>query len=85
MEKRKLTNKITLYDILMMCEQDALVDVVFNGYKVIACKPAGDLCDLLEILDDDIINALVYRIGDDLGGIVVHCTEDLKERIEDYE
>ena len=35
--------------------------------------------------DDDIINALVYRIGDDFGKIVVHCTEELKERIEDYE
>ena len=85
MAKRKLTNKITLYDILMMCEQDELLDVVFNGYKVIECKPAGDLCDLLEILDDDIINALVYRIGDDYGKIVVHCTEELKEGIEDYE
>lgn len=85
MANRKLTNKITLYDILMMCEQDELLDVVFNGYKVIECKPAGDLCDLLEILDDDIINALVFRIGDDYGKIVVHCTEELKEGIEDYE
>lgn len=77
--------KITLYDILIMCGQDDLVDIVYNGYKVVVCKPAGDLCDLLEVLDDDILNALVFRINDDYGKIVIHCTEDLKGRIEDYE
>ena len=77
--------KITLYDILMLCGQEELVDIVYNGYPVVVCKPAGDLRDLLQVLDDDIINALVFRIGDDFGKIVVHCTEDLKERIEDYE
>lgn len=77
--------KITLYDILVMCGQDDLVDIVYNGYKVVVCKPAGDLCDLLEVLDDDILNALVFRINDDYGKIVIYCTEDLKGKIEDYE
>lgn len=77
--------KITLYDILIMCGQDDLVDIVYNGYKVVVCKPAGDLCDLLGVLDDEILKALVFRINDDYGKIVIHCTEDLKGRIEDYE
>lgn len=77
--------KITLYDILIMIEQEDLVDIVYNGYKVVVCKPAGDLCDLLEVLDDEILNASVFRINDDYGKIVIHCTEDLKGRIEDYE
>lgn len=77
--------KITLYDILIMCGQDDLVDIVYNGYKVVVCKPAGDLCDLLEVLDDEILKALVFRINDDYGKIVIHCTEDLKGSIKDYE
>ena len=77
--------KITLYDILIMCGHDDLVDVVYNGYKLVVCKPAGDLCDLLEVLDDEILNALVFRINDDYGKIVIHCTEDLKGKIVDYE
>lgn len=77
--------KITLYDILIMCGQDDLVDIVYNGYKVVVCKPAGDLCDLLEVLDDEILNALVFRINDDYGKIVIHCTEDIKGKISDYE
>lgn len=77
--------KITLYDILIMIEQEDLVDIVYNGYKVVVCKPAGDLCDLLEVLDDEVLKALVFRINDDYGKIVIHCTEDLKGRIEDYE
>lgn len=81
MEKRK----ITLYDILMMCGTEELVDIVYNGYKVVVCKPAGDLCDLLEVLDDEILNALVFKLQDEFGKICIHCTEDLKERIEDYE
>lgn len=77
--------KITLYDILMMCGTEELVDIVYNGYKVVVCKPAGDLCDLLEVLDDVILNALVFRITNEYGKIVIECTEDLKERISDYE
>ena len=77
--------KITLYDILMMIEYSELVDIVYNGYKVVECKPAGDLCDLLEVLDDEILNALVFRIKDEYGKLVIECTEDLKERISDYE
>lgn len=82
MEKRK----ITLYDILMMCGTDELVDIVYNGYPVVVCKPAGDLCDLLEILDDEILDSLVFRIRDDLGRIRIESTSPaLKEGIEDYE
>lgn len=77
--------KITLYDILIMTGQDDLVDVVYNGYPVINCKPAGDLCDMLAILDDEILDSLVFRITDEFGKIRIHCTEDLKEGIEDYE
>lgn len=77
--------KIRLYDILMLCGTDEYVDIVYNGYAVVVCKPACDLCDLLEVLDDEILNALVFRINDDCGKIVIHCTEDLKGKIEDYE
>ena len=77
--------KITLYDILMMCPNEELIDIVFNGYNVVHCKPAGDICDLFAILDDEILDSLVFRINDEYGKIVIHCTEDLKERIEDYE
>lgn len=82
MEKRK----ITLYDILMMCPDDELIDIVFNGYEVVNCKPAGDICDLFAILDDDILDSLVFRIRDALGGIRIECTSSaLKESIGDYE
>lgn len=77
--------KITLYDILMMCGTEELVDIVYNGYKVVVCTTAGELHDLLEVLDDEILNALVFRIKDEYGKIVIECTEDLKGRIEDYE
>lgn len=82
MEKRK----ITLYDILMMCPNEELIDIVFNGYKVVNCKPAGDICDLFAILDDEILDSLVFRIRDDLGRIRIECTSPaLKESIGDYE
>lgn len=77
--------KITLYDILMKCDRDELVDIVYNGYAVVVCKPAGDLCDLLEVLDDEILNSLVFKISDEYGKIRIHSTEDLKESIGDYE
>lgn len=77
--------KITLYDVLMMFGSDELVDVVYNGYPVVECKPAGDLIDLLAVLDDEILNALVFRITYEFGKIRIHCTEDLRERISDYE
>lgn len=69
----------------MMCGADDLVDIVYNGYKVVVCKQAGDLCDLLELLDDELLKALVFRINDDFGKIVIYCTEDLKGKIGDYE
>lgn len=78
--------KITLYDILLMFPNEELIDIVFNGYKVVNCKPAGDICDLFAILDDDILDSLVFRIRDDLGRIRIESTSPaLKERIEDYE
>ena len=80
-----MAKKITLYDVLMMCRQDELVDIVYNGYPVVVCKPAEDLCDLLEVLDDEILNALVFKLQDEFGKIRIHCTEDLKGRISDYE
>ena len=82
MEKDK---KITLYDILMLCGQEELVDIVYNGYPVVVCKPAGDLCDLLQVLDDEILNSLVFKLEDLYGKFRIHCTEDLRERISDYE
>lgn len=78
--------KITLYNILMMCPNEELVDIVFNGYKVVHCKPAGDICDLFAILDDEILDSLVFRIRNDLGRIRIESTSPaLKERICDYE
>lgn len=77
--------KITLYDILILCGQEELVDIVYNGYPVVVCKPAGDLLDLLQVLDDEILNSLVFKLEDLYGKFRIHCTEDLKERIEDYE
>lgn len=78
--------KITLYDVLMMCPNEELIDIVFNGYKVVNCKPAGDICDLFAILDDEILDSLVFRIRDDLGRIRIESTSPaLKESIGDYE
>lgn len=79
------SKKITLYDILIMCPNEELVDIVFNGYKVVQCKPAGDICDLFAILDDEILDSLVFRIRDKLGRIMIESTSPLKERVEDYE
>ena len=78
--------KITLYDILMMCPNEELIDIVFDGYHVVNCKPAGDIRDLFDIIDDDILDSLVFRIRDDLGRIRIECTSpELKESIGDYE
>lgn len=77
--------KITLYDILMLCGQEELVDIVYNGYPIVVCKNAGDLCDLLQVLDDEILKSLVFKLEDMYGKLRIHCTEELKGRIEDYE
>ena len=70
----------------MMCPNEELIDIVFNGYKVVHCKPAGDICDLFAILDDEILDSLVFRIRDDLGRIRIESTSPaLKESIGDYE
>lgn len=78
--------KITLYDILMMCPNEEIIDIVFNGYKVVHSKPAGDICDLFAILDDEILDSLVFRISDELGRIKIESTSPaLKDRVGDYE
>lgn len=69
----------------MLCGQEELVDIVYNGYPVVVCKPAGDLRDLLMVLDDEILNSLVFKLEDLYGKFRIHCTEDLKESIGDYE
>ena len=81
-----MANKnITLYDILMMCSDDEIVDIIYNGYAVVLAKNARDMTDLLEIIDDDILQSLVFRIEDEFGKIRIHCTEELKGKVEDYE
>ena len=81
-----MANKnITLYDILMMCSDDEIVDIIYNGYAVVLAKNARDITDLLEIIDDDILQSLVFRIEDEFGKIRIHCTEELKGKVEDYE
>lgn len=69
----------------MAKQKITLYDIVYNGYAVVVCKPAGDLCDLLEVLDDEILNSLVFKISDEYGKIRIHSTEDLKGNIGDYE
>lgn len=70
----------------MMCPNEELIDLVFNGHNVVHCKPAGDICDLFAILDDEILDSLVFRISDDLGRIRIESTSPaLKESIGDYE
>lgn len=70
----------------MMCPNEELIDIVFNGYKVVHCKPAGDICDLFAILDDDILDSLVFRIREDLGRMIIESTSpELKGSVEDYE
>lgn len=70
----------------MMFPNEELIDIVFNGYKVVHCKPAGDICDIFAILDDEILDSLVFRISDELGRIKIESTSPaVKERIGYYE
>lgn len=67
--------KITLYDILMMCGLDEIIDVVYNGFVVIDTKEAKAVIDLLDVLEDKLLNALVYKLVDNFGKIKIYTTD----------
>lgn len=72
--------KITLYDILMMCGLDEIVDVVYNGVIVIKAKEAKAVIDLLDVLEDKLLNALVYKLVDDFGKIKIYTVDAETEK-----
>lgn len=72
---KKITLKITLYDILMMCGLDEIIDIVYNGYEVIETKEAKAVIDLLDILDDKLLNSLVFKLVDNFGKIRIYTTD----------
>lgn len=74
-KKIKKDKKITLYDILMMCGLDEIIDIVYNGYEVIETKEAKAVIDLLDILDDKLLNSLVYKLVDNFGKIRIYTTD----------
>lgn len=80
MENRK-DKKITLYDILMMCGLDEVIDIEYNGIVVIETKEAKAVIDLLDVLEDKLLNALVYKLVDNFGKIKIYAT-DAKEEDE---
>lgn len=80
MENRK-DKKITLYDILMMCGLDEIIDIEYNGIVVIETKEAKAVIDLLDVLEDKLLNALVYKLVDNFGKIKIYAT-DAKEEDE---
>lgn len=67
--------KITLYDILMMCGLDEIIDIVYNGFEVIETKEAKAVIDLLDILDDKLLNSLVFNLVDNFGKIRIYTTD----------
>lgn len=83
-KKIKKDKKITLYDILMMCGSDEFIDIVYNGYEVIETKEVKAVIDLLDILDDKLLNSLVFKLVDNSGKIRIYTTdaEEKKESIE---
>lgn len=78
MENKK-DKKITLYDILMMCGLDEIIDVVYNGTIVIETKEARAVIDLLDILEDKLLDALVYKLVDNFGKIKIYATDPKEE------
>lgn len=78
-KKIKKDKKITLYDILMMCGLDEIIDVVYNGIVVIKAKEAKAVIDLLDVLEDKLLNALVYKLVDNFGKIKIY-TADAEEK-----
>lgn len=79
-KKIKKDKKITLYDILMMCGLDEIIDVVYNGTIVIETKEAKAVIDLLNVLEDKLLNALVYKLVDNFGKIKIYTTDAGKEK-----
>lgn len=79
MENRK-DKKITLYDILMMCGLDEIIDVVYNGVVVIETKEAKAVIDLLDVLEDKLLNSLVYKLVDNFGKIKIYTTDAKTEK-----
>ena len=82
MENKKINKdkKITLYDILMMCGLDEIIDVVYNGVVVIKAKEAKAVIDLLDVLEDKLLNALVYKLVDNFGKIKIYVTDPKEEK-----
>lgn len=78
--KIKKDKKITLYDILVMCGLDEIIDVVYNGVVVIETKEARAIFDLLDVLEDKLLNSLVYRLVDNFGKIKIYTTDAEEER-----
>ena len=79
-KKIKKDKKITLYDILMMCDLDEIIDVVYDGVVVIKTKEAKAVIDLLDVLDDKLLNALVYKLADNFGKIKIYTTDAEAEK-----
>lgn len=79
-KKIKKDKKITLYDILMMCGLDEIVDVVYNGVVVIKAKEAKAIIDLLDVLEDKLLNALVYKLVDNFGKIKIYTMDAGEEK-----
>ena len=67
--------RITLFDILMMCGEDVVIDIVYNGFEVIETKEAKAVIDLLDILDDKLLNSLVFKLVDNFGKIRIYTTD----------
>lgn len=79
-KKIKKDKKITLYDILMMCGLDEIIDVVYNGVVVIKAKEAKAVVDLLDVLEDKLLNALAYKLVDNFGKIKIYTTDAEEEK-----
>lgn len=78
METKK-DKRITLYDILMMCGLDEIIDIEYNGIVVIETKEAKAVIDLLDVLEDKLLNALVYKLVDNFGKIKIYTTDAKEE------
>lgn len=79
-KKIKKDKKITLYDILMMCGLDEIVDVVYNGVVVIKAKEAKAVIDLLDVLEDKLLNALVCKLVVNFGKIKIYAADAEAEK-----
>lgn len=79
-KKIKKDKKITLYDILMMCGLDEVIDVVYNGVVVIETKEVKAVIDLLDVLEDKLLNSLVYKLVDNFGKIKIYTTDAETEK-----